>query len=118
MPTSAFSVVENDPKYETIVPYYIANIYLVQNQKEKAISYAAANWPNGNQYYDAELRQLVGHGYYEEKDFNKALPYLESYVNSSKTVSRQDLFELSYCYYQTQNYKKCIEGFKQLGGKG
>jgi TolA-binding protein len=114
---SAFSIIENDPKYEKIIPYYIANIYLAQNQKEKAISYAAEKLGSGNQYYDAELRQLVGHGYYEEKDFNKALPYLESYVNGSKTVSRQDLFELSYCYYEAQNYKKSIEGFKQLGGK-
>jgi TolA-binding protein len=114
---TAFSIVEHDPKYARIVPYYIANIYLQQNQKEKAISYASAKLASGNQYYDAQLRQLVGHGYYEEKQFSKALPYLEAYVNSAKSVSRQDLFELSYCYYQTQNYKKSIDGFKQLGGK-
>jgi len=114
---SAFAIVEDNPKYSSIVPYYIANIYLVQNQKEKAISYAAAKLSAGNQYYASELRQLVGHGYYEEKNFSKALPFLESYVNSSKTVSRQDLFELSYCYYETKNYPKAIEGFKQLGGK-
>jgi TolA-binding protein len=114
---AAFAIVENSPKYDNIVPYYIANIYLIQNQKEKAISYAAAKVAGGNQYYDAELRQLAGHGYYEEKEFQKALPYLETYVNNSKTVSRQDLFELSYCYYQAQIYKKAIDGFKQLGGK-
>jgi TolA-binding protein len=114
---SAFAVVENSPKYNRIVPYYIANIYLIQGQKEKAISYAASKLTSGNQYYDAELRQLVGHGYYEEKNFSKALPYLETYVNSSKSVSRQDLFELSYCYYQAQNFTKAIDGFKQLGGK-
>lgn len=114
---AAFSIAENHPKYAKIVPYYIANIYLQQNQKEKAVSYAAAKLATGSQYYDAELRQLVGHGYYQEKDFRKALPYLESYVNSSKTVSRQDLFELSYCYYQEQSYSKAIGGFRQLGGK-
>jgi TolA-binding protein len=114
---TAFSVVENNPKYDNIVPYYIANIYLVQNQKEKAISYAAAKLASGNQYYAQELKQLVGHAYYEEKNFSKAQPYLESYVNSSKTVSRLDVFELSYCYYQAQNYNKAIDGFKQLGGK-
>ena len=114
---TAFSIVENDPGYARIVPYYIANIYLLRNQKEKAISYAAAKLAGGNQYYDVQLRQLVGHGYYEEKDFKKALPYLETYVNSSKSVSRQDLFELAYCYYQGQNYIKAIDGFKQLGGK-
>jgi TolA-binding protein len=114
---TAFSVVENNPKYAEIVPYYIANIYLVQNQKEKAISYASAKLSSGNQYYSAELKQLVGHAYYDEKNFVKALPFLESYVNNSKTVSRQDLFELSYCYYQSQSYKKAIDGFIQLGGK-
>lgn len=115
--SAAFAVVENDPKYSRIVPYYIANIYLVQKQKEKAVSYAASKLNTGDQYYDAELRELTGHGYYEQKDFAKALPYLESYVNKSKKVSRQDMFELSYCYYQLKNYNKAIEGFKQLGGK-
>jgi TolA-binding protein len=114
---AAFVIVDNDPKYSRFVPYYIANIYLEQGQKEQAISYAAAKLAAGNQYYDAELRQLVGHGYYEEKDFRKALPYLEQYVTQAKTVSRTDLFELSYCYYQTQNYPKAIDGFKQLDSK-
>jgi TolA-binding protein len=115
--SAAFFVVENDPKYHTIVPYYIANIYLIQKQKGKAISYAASKLQSGDQYYDAELRQLTGHGYYEQQDFEKALPYLESYVAKAKKVTRQDMFELSYCYYHLKNYKKAIEGFKQLGGK-
>ncbi len=115
--SAAFAVVENDPKYRSVVPYYIANIYLVQNQKDKAISYAASKLDAGNQYYDAELRELTGHGYYEQKNFEKALPFLESYVSKSKKVTRQDMFELSYCYYELKNYKKAIEGFRQLGGK-
>ncbi|MHA4810025.1 tetratricopeptide repeat protein [Flavitalea flava] len=114
---TAFKVVENDPRYEKVVPYYVANIYLVQGQKDKAIEYAEARLKKGNQYYDLELRQLAGHGYYEKQDFAKALPYLEQYVNQSKKVTREDLYELSYCYYQTQNWNKSIAGFKQLGGK-
>jgi TolA-binding protein len=113
----AFRIVEDNPTYEKVVPYYVANIYLVQGQKDKAISYAEAHLKKGNQYYDAELRQLVGHGYYEKQDFAKALPFLESYVNQSKKVTRGDLYELSYCYYQTNNWNKAIDGFKQLGGK-
>jgi len=114
---AAFKVVEDNPRYEKVVPYYVANIYLVQGQKEKAIDYAEARLKKGNQYYDVELRQLVGHGYYEKQDFAKALPYLEQYVNLSKKVTREDLYELSYCYYQTKSWNKAIDGFKQLGGK-
>ena len=113
----AFKIVEDNPTYTKVVPYYIANIYLVQGQKDKAITYAEARLKNGNQYYDLELRELVGHGYYEKQDFAKALPYLESYVSKTKQVSREDLYELSYCYYQTKDWNKAITGFKQLGGK-
>jgi tetratricopeptide (TPR) repeat protein len=115
---TAFRVVENEPTYEKVVPYYIANIYLLQGQKEKALQYAEAKLKGNNQYYDNEMRQMVGHGYYEEKNFAKALPYLEQYTQNAPKVSRTDLYELSYSYYQTQNWNKAIEGFKQLGGKG
>jgi tetratricopeptide (TPR) repeat protein len=114
---TAFKVVQDNPTYEKVVPYYVANIYLAQGKKDEAISYAEARLKKGNQYYDAELRQLVGHGYYEKQDFAHALPFLEQYVSQSKKVSREDLYELSYCYYQTKNWNKAIDGFKQLGGK-
>lgn len=114
---TAFKVVEDNPAYDKVVPYYIANIYLLQGQKDRAVEYAEARLKKGNQYYELELKQLVGHGYYEKQDFTKALPYLEQYINQSKTISREDLYELSYCYYQTQNWNKAIAGFKQLGGK-
>lgn len=114
---AAFKVVEDNPSYEKVVPYYVANIYLAQGQREKAIEYAEARLKKGNQFYDAEMRQLVGHGYYEKQEFAKALPFLEQYVGQSKKVTREDLYELSYCYYQTKNWNKAIDGFKQLGGK-
>jgi len=114
---AAFKIVEDNPSYEKVVPYYIANIYLVQGQKDKAVEYAETKLKKGNQYYDQEMRQLVGHGYYEKQEFVKALPYLEQYVSQSKKVTREDLYELSYSYYQTKSWDKAIAGFKQLGGK-
>ena len=113
----AFKVVEEHPTYRDVVPYYIANIYLIQGQKDKAIEYAEARLKRGGQYYDLELKQLVGHGYFEKKQYDKALPYLEQYVQQSKKVNREDLYELSYSYYVAKNYNKAIEGFKQIGGE-
>ena len=46
-----------------------------------------------------------------------ALPYLQDYVARTKKVRREDLYELSYSYYQANNLTKAIEGFKQLSGK-
>jgi TolA-binding protein len=114
----SFRVVENQPAYEAIVPYYIAQIYYVQGKKQEAIAYAESKMKEGkSQYYDLELKQLLGHAYFERKEYAKALPYLEDYVRRSQKVRREDLYELSYSYYQAANYNKAIEGFKQLSGK-
>ena len=114
---SSFRIVENRPVYESIVPYYIAQIYYVQGRKEEAIQYAEEKIKQGKaQHYDLELKQLLGHAYFEKKQYDKALPYLEDYVSRSAKVRREDLYELSYSYYQANNYTKAIEGFKQLSG--
>jgi tetratricopeptide (TPR) repeat protein len=115
----AFKIVENEKNYNTVVPYYIAQIYYIQGKKDESITYIQNKLQSGSssQYYDLELKQLIGHAYFEKKDYAKALPYLEDYVSRSKKVRREELYELSYSYYQAKNYTKAIEGFKQLSGK-
>lgn len=115
----SFRVVENEKDYATVVPYYIAQIYYIQGKKEEAIAYVQNKLKTGanTQYYDLELKQLIGHAHFERKEYAMALPYLEDYVSRSQKVRREDLYELSYCYYQANQYPKAIEGFKQLSGK-
>ncbi len=113
----AFRVVENHETYGKVVPYYISTIQYSTKQEDKAVTYAEGKLKTGNQVYDLEMRQLVGHSYFQKQQYDKAIPYLEEYVTKSKKVSRQELYELSYSYYQTGNLKKAVEGFKQLGGK-
>jgi TolA-binding protein len=115
---ASFKVVENEKAYASVVPYYIAQIYYIQGKKEEALRYAETKLKGGNaQYYDREMKLMLGHGYFERKEFAKALPFLEDYVQKSDKVTRENLYELSYCYYMANQYKKAIEGFKQLGGK-
>jgi TolA-binding protein len=114
----SFRVVENEDDYASIVPYYVAQIYYVQGRKDEAVTYAENKIKQGKtQYYDLELKQLLGHAYFEKKDYAKAATYLGDYVNRSPRVRREDLYEVSYAYYQSAQYAKAIEGFKQLSGK-
>ncbi len=114
----SFKLVENEKNYTTVVPYYIAQIYYIQGKKEEALKYAETRLKGGNsQYYDLEMKQMVGHAYFERKEYVQALPYLEEYVKKSAKVRREDMYELSYSYYQANQLEKAIEGFKQLSGK-
>ncbi len=114
----SFKIVENEGDYATVVPYYIAQIYYIQGKKEDALKYAETKIKGGkSQYYDLEMKQMIGHAYFERKEYAKALPYLEDYVGKTTKVRREDLYELSYSYYKANKLPKAIEGFKQLSGK-
>ncbi|MEO7209360.1 MAG: tetratricopeptide repeat protein [Chitinophagaceae bacterium] len=114
----SFKISEGHDPYQNVVPYYIAEIYYFNNDRDQALSYAENILKkSGNQYYDLQLKQLVGHIYFEKKDFKNALPYIEAYVSNTKKVSRADLYELSFCYYQAGQFNKAVAGFKELGGQ-
>jgi len=61
-----------------------------------------------------QLKQLVGHILFEQKKYNEALVYLKKYVTATPKVRREDLYELSYCYYEASDWSMSIDGFKQL----
>src|SRR5258706_3567076 len=115
----SFKIVENEKDYATVVPYYIAQIYYIQGNKVEGLKYAETKLKGSKlQYYDLEMKQMIGHSYFERKEYDKALPYLEDYVSKSTAkVRREDLYELSYSYYKANKLNKAIEGFKQLSGK-
>lgn len=113
----SFLVVQSLPKYEGMVPYYIAQLYYFQDKKEEALRYAEGSLGKSDVNNRKEMNLLTGQIYFEKKEFAKALPLLEAYVNSSSKVSKEVMYELSYCYYVANKVDKAIEGFKQLSNE-
>lgn len=113
---TSFQIAEKSPDYQNVIPFYLTEIYYFKGDRNKALEYGEAALNKGGQYYDLQLRQLVGHLYFEKKQYAKALPYIEKYVTGTSKVRREDMYELAYCYYEAKNWTKAIEGLKQLGG--
>ncbi len=113
---AGFRISEKDPRYQLVVPFYLSEIYYFNGQPELALQTAQEALLKGGQFYDLQMRQLAGHILFEQRAYDKALPYLKQYVNGTEKVRREDLYELSYCYYEAANWPSAIEGFKQLGG--
>ncbi len=114
----AFKLVETFDEYKGVVPYYIAEIYYFQGKKEEALKYGESVLTRKTPlYYDKQMRLLIGQIYFEKKEYEKAMPLLEAYVNSTDKVSKEVLYELSFCYYTAGNTNKAIEGFKQLSNE-
>jgi tetratricopeptide (TPR) repeat protein len=114
---ASFKKVELIPKYKGLVPYYITQIYYFQGKKDEALVYGERALAQNDVYYRKDLSLLTGQIYFEKKQFSKALPLLEAYVNSSDKVSKEVMYELSYCYYDANQVDKAIAGFKQLSNE-
>lgn len=113
----SFREVENQAKYSNRVPYYISQIYYFQGDREKALQYAEDALSKGQVDNRKDLNLLVGQIYFEKKQFAKALPLLENYVNNSDKVSKEVMYELAYCYYDANETEKAIAAFKQLSNE-
>ncbi len=113
----SFKLVEMRDEYKAIVPYYIAEIYYFEKKKDESLKYGESVLSRGGLYYDKEMKQLLGQIYFENKNYARALPLLEYYVNNTPKVSKEDLYEVSYCYYEARQLTKAIAGFKQLSNE-
>jgi TolA-binding protein len=114
---TSFQKVESKDKYKSLVPYYIAQIYYFEGRKEEALRYGQEALSRSDIYYRNDLDLLTGHLYFEKREFAKALPLLREYVSNSDKVSKEVMYELSYCYYDGNQVEKAIEGFKQLSNE-
>ena len=114
----SFKLVETYDEYHGVVPYYIAEIYYFQGKKDEALVYGESVLGRGTSlYYEKQLKLLTGQLYFEKQNYKKALPLLEDYVKSSDKVTKEILYEISYCYYKENRFEDAINGFKQLSNE-
>lgn len=111
---NCFKIASTNNAYSTLTPFYISQIYYFMGSLEEALAQSEAALKSPGQYYNLQLQQLMGHLYFEKKEYQKAIPYLSYYVATHPHPDKQDRYQLSFCYFQNQQWTKAIEGFKSL----
>lgn len=111
---TCFEIAATNSDYVNVVPFYIGQLYYFLGDTDKSIIYCTNALQTKDQFYDTQIRQLLGHLWFDKNEYEKALPYLATYVAKQEKVQSQDLYQLSFCYFQTKQWEKAIVGFKQL----
>ena len=111
---SCFQIASTSPAYDKLAPFYISQLYYFLGDIDAAMLNCENALKQKGQFYNIQLQQLMGHLLFEKKEYQKAQPYLANYVAIQKNVETQDLYQLSFCYFQSQEWDKAIVGFKQL----
>ncbi|MCH2022691.1 MAG: tetratricopeptide repeat protein [Saprospiraceae bacterium] len=110
----SFKRVQNSKKYSSIVPSYICQIYFALKQHSELIKYGEPLANDKNIIEREQISQLIGQAYFEQGAYEKALPFLESYVEYSRKVTKETLYQLGYTQYKIGKHEEAIENFRQL----
>lgn len=109
----SFQNLELSKKYGKIVPYYITSIKFINKDYKSVVDYGEAKLKE-NVNYQNEIMHLVGSAYYELKDYDKALYYLEKYTQNASKVTPEDYYALGYVQAQKGKCEKAIDNLLQL----
>lgn len=103
-----FRKLNNDPNFSKVIPMYISHIYYKQKRYDEVVSYTSSVINDVEEEYKPELSKLVGDSYFHLEQYDKAIPFLETYFLSTKLTTREENYVLGYCYYNTGSYFKAI----------
>lgn len=106
---SGFLPLQDNAKYKALVPYYIAEIYLIKKNYDKA-EIVAQNYLSAypNQTYTAEMYRVLGTAEYHFGKYHEAMASFEKYLegNAESAHRRDALYMLGMSCYQCGVYSQ------------
>lgn len=109
-----FKKLTGNEQFSPFMPYYIAQVYYLQEKYDAVISYAPAILDSATTKRGPEIARIIGESYYRTGRFKEAIPYLEMYSEKADTYRREDAYELAYAYYKINDFKKAAQNFENV----
>lgn len=116
--TKYFEAVSGEEKYKEKLSYYQADMNFKLGNFEKAIDLGLKAMDKSNAVEKSELNKIIGESYFNLKQYEKSIPYLELYKGKKGKWNNTDFYQLGYAYYMQKEYANAISQFnKIIGGK-
>lgn len=110
----SFQAIQNDDNFKRIVPYYIAQIYFMQERYDELLEYAPALLDTARAQKSEDISKLIGVAYFEKEMFEEAIPYLEQHYLHSGRRNRDDAYQLGYAHYRANQFDKALQRFSEV----
>jgi len=112
-----FQELTNDNTFAPIMPYYITQIYYLQKRYEKVTEYAPQYVQSATAKRLPEIAKIIGDSYYQLKQYDSAMTYLDMHKEKASSLTREDYYQLGYVSYKLDKYEKAIKNFEKVTDK-
>lgn len=111
-----FRKISSDPQFGPLVPYYISQIYYLQERYEELLQYAPPLLDSVIPNRELEIKKLIGDAYYETEQYGEAAPFLKDYI-LRRPADQEDRYQLGYAYYKSGEYDLAVASLKKAIGE-
>nr|WP_315220615.1 tetratricopeptide repeat protein [uncultured Flavobacterium sp.] len=112
--TKYFDEVSGEEKYKEKLSYYQADMNFKLGNFQKAIDLGQKAMAKSNELEKSELNKIMGESYFNLKQYDKAIPFLEQYAGKKGKWNNTDFYQLGYAYYEQKNDEKAISQFNKI----
>lgn len=111
---SDFESLKKSAKYQKKIPYYISQILFQLNQYEQLVNYleSIVDLHNYDNYQDLVLLQAKS--FYHINKYAQAVVYFEEYKTFSTSLTKEQLYQIGYSYYQKELYGFAIDHLNKI----
>lgn len=109
-----FTRLKNEPGFQNVVPYYIAQIYYMQGDYDQAIEYGTPLMADARGVMRTDLARVLGDAWYAKENYSRAIPYLSIVVKETKTPRREDYYHLGLSYYFVNDFEQAAVFLAQV----
>lgn len=111
-----FRRLTEDENFSPIVPFYIVQILYLQKNYDEILEYAPPLLETATPGRAIEIEKFIGDAYHKKQLYREAIPHLEKYLAESRTVTRDDRYQLGFSYYQVGEFEKAAQLFERATG--
>jgi TolA-binding protein len=99
-----FEKLKENETFAPIVPFYISQIYYLQGDYSKVVSYSPPLLKDNTTKRTPEIARIIGESYFKLKQYDSAVVYLEKYAEKTQQLTRDDHYLIGFAYYKNQKY--------------
>jgi len=112
-----FMRLKADETFGPVVPFYIAQILYLQKDYDGILKIVPDLLKYAGKERSVELYRFIGDAWYTKGNYKEAAGYLEKYFAGAKTTSREDQYQLGYCYYKNGEIDKAIKLYLEINSQ-
>ena len=109
-----FDEVSGEEKYKEKMSYFQADMNFKLGKFDKAIELGKAAMAKSNAQEKSELNKIIGESYFNLKQYDKAIPYLNEYKGKKGKWNNTDFYQLGYAYYKQGDFENAIAQFNKI----